>query len=641
MSIISIDTTKCVGCNSCVRVCPTHIANIAKINNQGKLIIEIDDEKCIKCGECIKACSHGARNYEDDTLRFLKDVELGKPFTVLVAPAIKVSFGDQWKNVVAWLRSIGVEKIIDGSFGADICTWAHIKLVKEKKINHLISQPCAAVTNYILKYKPKLFENLSPVHSSILCAAIYTKKYLNFNGNYAALTPCIAKKDEFLQTGIIDYNVTFDHLQKMLESKQVNLSDFSCKDSELFDNELSMDGALYPRPGGLKKNLQAQMPHLSVINSEGAQKVYDAIDAYENEPEENLPVVFDILNCDFGCCSGPAVGTSHSVFSMYHTMHDVQHDVQKLRASKQRHGKDQQYKQFDKELSIQDFLRTYPTDFVELQELTENEMEQVFQSMSKFNENERHIDCHACGYRSCYDMAKAVAMGHNVAENCMQKARIAAELNNQNVTQMNEEVMSITLKLREMSQMLTTNVQAVIDEVQQIDIVNEKNNDDMNTVSTDIIKLSELTKQIDQAIVNINASVMSYNTMTHAVSKIANQTNILSLNASIEAARVGVAGKGFAVVAEEVRNLAANSKKAVSSAEICNKQVQTAIEDINHIVEIINKTVNTLLTMVKSMSENIHYVNESGTSIFLSIGEVSDISENVNQLILQTNEILK
>lgn len=48
MSIINVELGKCVGCNACVRACPAGDANIAHMDQDGKLRIEIDDEKCIK-----------------------------------------------------------------------------------------------------------------------------------------------------------------------------------------------------------------------------------------------------------------------------------------------------------------------------------------------------------------------------------------------------------------------------------------------------------------------------------------------------------------------------------------------------------------------------------------------------------------
>ena len=60
MSIINVDIDKCVGCNACVRACPVGDANIARMDENGKLKITIDDEKCIKCGACWGCCPFGA-----------------------------------------------------------------------------------------------------------------------------------------------------------------------------------------------------------------------------------------------------------------------------------------------------------------------------------------------------------------------------------------------------------------------------------------------------------------------------------------------------------------------------------------------------------------------------------------------------
>lgn len=73
MGKICLDSNKCVGCNACVRACPIADANIAKNDENGKLVIYIDEDKCIKCGACIRACCHQARTYTDDLEPFMND----------------------------------------------------------------------------------------------------------------------------------------------------------------------------------------------------------------------------------------------------------------------------------------------------------------------------------------------------------------------------------------------------------------------------------------------------------------------------------------------------------------------------------------------------------------------------------------
>ncbi len=130
MGTIVLDSEKCVGCNACVRECPIMDANVAATDAAGKLVIHIDDNKCIKCGACIKACSHQARSFEDDIDAFMRDLKAGKELILIAAPSIKISFDGNWRHALQWFRNQGIKKIYDVSFGADICTWAHVRYVQ-------------------------------------------------------------------------------------------------------------------------------------------------------------------------------------------------------------------------------------------------------------------------------------------------------------------------------------------------------------------------------------------------------------------------------------------------------------------------------------------------------------------------------
>ncbi len=213
MGKICLDTNKCVGCNACVRSCPVIDANIAKMEDGDELIIHIDENKCIKCGACIRACSHKARYFEDDIDAFIRDLKAGEDMVLIAAPSIKIGFDGNWRHVLQWCRNQGIKHIYDVSFGADICTWAHVRYLQQHPDKKLISQPCAAVVNYVLKHRPELIPRLSPVHSPMLCLGIYLRKVLGYKGKIAAISPCIAKADEFHDTNVIQYNVTMEHLR--------------------------------------------------------------------------------------------------------------------------------------------------------------------------------------------------------------------------------------------------------------------------------------------------------------------------------------------------------------------------------------------------------------------------------------------
>lgn len=127
--MIRINPAKCVGCNACIRACPVNDANKSETID-GRTVITINDKNCIHCGECTKACIHEARYYDDDTAEFFSDLSKGKKITVLVAPAVRVAFRDNWKSVLQLIKKSGADKIYDVSFGADICTYMHLKAVK-------------------------------------------------------------------------------------------------------------------------------------------------------------------------------------------------------------------------------------------------------------------------------------------------------------------------------------------------------------------------------------------------------------------------------------------------------------------------------------------------------------------------------
>ena len=333
MSLVYLEAEKCVGCNACVRVCPARDANVAQMDESGKVVIHINNDKCIKCGACIKVCAHGARNFQDDMDAFFEDLNRGTEMAMIAAPAIKIAFDGYWRHVLQWLRNHGVKAIYDVGFGADICTWAHLCYVEQHPQAKIISQPCPAVVNYIECYKPELIPRLSPIQSPMMCTAIYMRKVLGYKGKIAALSPCIAKTEEFRETGNIDYNVTMEHLKKYLDEKGVDLPKVKIYSEFEFDEQQGFEGAIYSKPGGLMKNLLIHNPDMQVVTSEGTNKLYKDLELYATQPERWLPTVFDVLNCENGCNGGPATGVDYQCFEMQAIMYDVEEFAKKRRKS--------------------------------------------------------------------------------------------------------------------------------------------------------------------------------------------------------------------------------------------------------------------------------------------------------------------
>lgn len=176
------------------------------------------------------------------------------------------------------------------------------------------------------------------------------------------------------------------------------------------------------------------------------------------------------------------------------------------------------------------------------------------------------------------------------------------------------------------------NVAAIYDRAKKLNMESEKAEKE-NEVLVDSTK-----KKLGEAIEKSN-QVEQINELTKAILSISDSTNLLALNASIEAARAGQAGRGFAVVAEEIRNLAENSKTTAGEIQKITGKVTESVAHLcdcaNQVLDYMDVNVRATYQRQVEISEQYHRDAENMDNILKQFSEVAAKIDRENQVIME------
>ena len=644
MTSLVFTNDKCIGCNKCINACSCNGANIA-VNENGKNRIEVDPDKCIACGACFKACEHGAREFNDDTERFFADLKRGEKISILLAPAFMANYPGEYESILGALKAAGVNRIISTSFGADVCTWAYINYILKNNYMGGISQPCPAVVGYIEKYMPEILPKLFPVHSPMMCSAVYAKKYMGISDKLAFISPCIAKKNEIDDpntNGYITYNVTFDHLMKYIRDNR--LKGTPCSD----EVEYGL-GSLYPTPGGLKENVYWFLGEGVFIRQiEGEKHMYQYL--RENQKmitsSQNPYLFIDALNCGNGCLYGTAVeenkcGSDNNLVSLL-KIREASKNNSKANAWGRKLTPEQRLaklnKQF-KDLKLDDFIRRYTSkaDLVKSSVPTASDIDSIFRDMNKNTQEDRKINCSCCGYDSCEEMACAIYNGYNYKENCVHYIRSIVE-------QEKDEARALAQKLEDDQNSkdsrqnliiaavgeMNSEFEALNNAIAEMAESNSNNAYESTQISQDVSQIQSFCDGLQVSVDKIHSMMDELEKNNANILSVASQTNLLALNASIEAARAGEAGRGFAVVAGEINSLAQDSKETANRSNESQTDISNAIstilneaQNLSSIVSMVNERTQNLAASSEEIAATVELIKRSSALIKEKMDDLS------------------
>ena len=175
--------------------------------------------------------------------------------------------------------------------------------------------------------------------------------------------------------------------------------------------------------------------------------------------------------------------------------------------------------------------------------------------------------------------------------------------------------------------------------------------DSAKTMKNHIVKVKNLTEAKITKITELlhhsiqdSEKVTKINTLSETIMNIANQTALLSLNASIEAARAGEAGRGFAVVAGEINSLADNSQKTAQDIQYINQEVIKTVQELadntSEVLEYVNNNVlKDYDQFVDAMDEYVDNMESFYTILRNFSNSSKELNDNMGDIIRSVDSI--
>ena len=203
------------------------------------------------------------------------------------------------------------------------------------------------------------------------------------------------------------------------------------------------------------------------------------------------------------------------------------------------------------------------------------------------------------------DLASATALGHNLD---LQRLFLSFRSYRQSLAESQETLAALAHRLRDEQE-----------ETVAAAGLASSSCDSVRAISNELNQLAEESRDALGKILGLQGSTQKIGGIVHLIKEIADQTNLLALNAAIEAARAGEAGRGFAVVADEVRKLADRTTHATS--------------DISQLVTAIQGETTSAQDSIGKLAEQSDSFSEQGRQTSSTIGGITALAQNMEHTI--------
>lgn len=396
MAYLNFNSSNCRNCYKCLRECPVKAISVLDDKAQ------INEELCILCGHCVGSCRFNAKVVASDIAK-VRDLISRKKVYVSLAPSFISSFDVKgFAAMEKALKALGFESVEETAVGAAAVTDEYKKLLEGGKYRNLIASACPATVRLISQYYPDALPFLAPVDSPMVAHARQLKKAYK-NCAVVFVGPCLAKKREAAESGIIDAVLTFEELEAMLAEAKIT------PDPSLEDDKDALRARYYPINRGIIKSFDGFVDGYEYLSVDGVNRSRNVL--------ENITTLegmfIEMHACEFSCINGPCALTPKrgGLFKATEQVREYTRGGLSEKARPIRSG---------------DYSHKYERIPMRLITPPDYEIRAILEATGKYKP-EDELNCGACGYPTCRDKAIAVYNGMAEIDMCVPYMREKAE----------------------------------------------------------------------------------------------------------------------------------------------------------------------------------------------------------------------
>ena len=392
---LTLKKSNCKNCYKCIAHCPVKAIRIS--GNQAHII----QNECILCGRCFVICPQNAKQITDETEKVRVLLSEGNPVIVSLAPSFIANFeGVGIESMRAALKKLGFTDVEETAIGATIVKKEYERMLREDGRDIVITSCCHSINLLIQKYFPSLIEYLADVQSPMQAHCADIKKRIP-GAKTVFIGPCIAKKDEAAYyEGVVDAVLTFDELQKWLDSERI-------KPEKVADEEPNSLARFFPTTGGILKTMEPNIEGYTYMATDGVNDCMGALRDIESGKVHKCFI--EMSACEGSCIGGPVMANSSPMRNY-------------IAVSNYAGEKDFDVDQPDS-IELRKVFTVITRDAKMPSEL---EIMAAMRQMGKFKASDE-LDCGFCGYNTCREKAIAICQGKADSSMCLPFLKDKAE----------------------------------------------------------------------------------------------------------------------------------------------------------------------------------------------------------------------